>query len=68
MAASYLGDKSLPCCIRDPIVNHIEFTREKSFTNTSDSVRQGWGLSHSYGLNLKKSKKSRNGILLPKLF
>ena len=51
---SYLGDKSLPCCIRDPIVNHIEFTNEKSFTNTSDSVLQGWGLSHSYGLNLKK--------------
>ena len=49
---TYLGVRSLPCCISEPIVNHIEFTKEKSLTNTSWSVLQGWGLSHSYGLNL----------------
>ena len=47
-----LGVRSLPCCIRDPTVNHMELHRENSFTRTSCSL-QGWGLSHSYGLNLK---------------
>jgi hypothetical protein len=49
----YFGERSLPCCINEPIVNHIELTREKSLINTSLSVRQGCGLSHSYGLNLQ---------------
>ena len=48
---SYLGEISLPCCMSDPIVNHIELQRENSLTRTSCSL-QGWGLSHSYGLNL----------------
>ena len=50
---TYLGEISLPCCMREPIVNHMELQRENSFTNTSASSLQGWGLSHSYGLNLK---------------
>ena len=51
--STYFGDRSLPCCIKDPIVNHIELTKLKSLMRTSVSSRQGWGLSHSYGLNLK---------------
>ena len=53
----YLGDKSLPCCIKEPIVNHIELIRLNSFTSTSGSSVHGWGLSHSYGLNLKTPKQ-----------
>ena len=50
---TYLGEISLPCCMREPMVNHMELQRENSFTNTSASSLQGWGLSHSYGLNLE---------------
>ena len=46
------GDRSLPCCMRDPMVNHIELRRLKSLTSTSGSSLHGCGLSHSYGLNL----------------
>ena len=35
LSSTYLGVRSLPCCISEPIVNHIEFTKEKSLTNTS---------------------------------
>ena len=49
-----MGEISLPCCMRDPMVNHMELQRENSLTNTSASSLQGCGLSHSYGLNLKE--------------
>ena len=45
---------SLPCCISEPIVNHMELQRENSLTSTSASSLQGCGLSHSYGLNLRE--------------
>ena len=38
---SYFGDRSLPCCISDPMVNHIELTREKSLIRTPGSSVQG---------------------------
>ena len=53
---TYLGERSLPCCIKDPIVNHIELIRLNSFTKTSGSSVHGCGLSHSYGLNLLFTK------------
>ena len=48
-----LGVRSLPCCISEPTVNHNELQRENSLTRTSCSLH-GWGLSHSYGLNLRQ--------------
>ena len=51
-----LGEMSLPCCMRDPMVNHMELHKLNSLTRTSASSVQGCGLSHSYGLNLVKMK------------
>lgn len=50
---SYFGRRSEPCCIRVPIVSHIEFIRLKVFSNSSGSGLQGCGLSHSPGAALE---------------
>lgn len=47
-----LGFRSLPCCIRVPMVNQKLLASENWFSTSSDSVWQGWGLFHSYGLIL----------------
>lgn len=47
-----LGFRSLPCCIRVPMVNQKLLANENWFSTSSDSVWQGWGLFHSYGLIL----------------
>lgn len=58
---TYLGAISDPCCIREPIVNHNELFKENLFSKTSGaSELQGCGFSHSYGLNLNKTKKRAN--------
>lgn len=50
----YLGMTSLPCCIKDPMVNHMAFKIVKLFSNISGCCRHGWGLFHSYGVILRK--------------
>lgn len=49
-----LGKISLPCCIRDPIVSHIEFINVKLFSSSSGFGLQGCGLIHSPGATLKR--------------
>lgn len=55
---TYLGAMSEPCCISEPMVNHSEFMRLNWFSRISGSSLQGWGLSHSYGLNLGTHRDS----------
>ena len=49
----YLGITSLPCCINEPMVNHILLRTVKLFSNMSGCWRHGWGLFHSYGVTLQ---------------
>ena len=42
----------LPCCIREPIVNHREFSILNWFSTTPESGLHGCGFCHSYGVNL----------------
>ena len=48
----YLGAKSQPCCISEPMVNHILFRKLKSFSSSSGFGSHGWGFTHSYGVIL----------------
>ena len=48
----------LPCCIRDPIVNHKLFTIENWFSTIPESGLHGCGFCHSYGL-----KRARKNII-----
>jgi hypothetical protein len=48
-----LGMTSLPCCISDPIVNHMAFKIVKLFSKISGCCRHGCGLFHSYGVILQ---------------
>jgi hypothetical protein len=50
----YRGKISLPCCISEPIVNHIEFINVKLFSNSSGSELHGCGFIHSPGAILKQ--------------
>lgn len=56
-ACTYLGAKSDPCCMREPIVNHSALFKENLFSKTSAGASElhGRGVSHSYGLNLKNN-------------
>lgn len=45
------GFKSLPCCMRVPMVNQKLFDKENWFSTTSCPTWHGCGLFHSYGLN-----------------
>jgi len=49
--AQTFGFKSLPCCMRVPMVNQKLFDKENWFSTTSDPAWHGCGLFHSYGLN-----------------
>ncbi len=46
----------LPCCIRDPMLNQSELSRVNWFSTTSESGLHGFGLYHSYGVNLSFSQ------------
>lgn len=50
---SYLGKKSQPCCINDPIANHIQFIKVNCVSIFPVCESQGEGVGHSYGVNLK---------------
>lgn len=58
VGGTYFGAISEPCCIKDPIVNHSEFKRVNWFSSTGGSSIQFRGLSHSYGLNLRRKTAS----------
>lgn len=49
---SYLGRKSQPCCINDPIANHIQFIKVNWVCIFSGCGSCGDGVGHSYGVNL----------------
>lgn len=52
---SYLGRKSQPCCINDPIANHIQFIKVNCVCIFSGCGSCGDGVGHSYGVNLNFS-------------
>lgn len=52
---AYLGRMSEPCRIKDPMVNHMQLSSLKRFSRWSGFLLHGWGLYHSYGVNLNWS-------------
>ncbi len=48
----YLGARSQPCCIKDPIVNQKLFKRLNIFSKILSSCLHGLHGFHSYGENL----------------
>lgn len=49
---AYLGRKSHPCCIKEPMANHMQLKRVNWFSKWSGLGLHGWGFCHSYGVNL----------------
>ena len=47
---------SLPCCMRDPMVNQSAFNILNWFSTMSESGLHGCGFCHSYGVNLNTIK------------
>ena len=43
----------IPCCISEPMLNQRELSKLNWFSTTSESGLQGFGLYHSYGVNLR---------------
>ena len=55
----YLGQRSEPCCMRDPQLCQKQLWRlAKSDSNSSAGSLQGWGLNHSMGEILEHSRRS----------
>jgi hypothetical protein len=50
---AYLGKKSQPCCIREPIVNHSELGIVNCDSSSSGSGLHGCGFCHSFGVILR---------------
>lgn len=50
---AYFGKKSQPCCIREPIANHMQFIKVNCVSVLSGCELQDDGDDHSYGVNLK---------------
>lgn len=48
---TYLGKKSHPCCISDPIANHMQFINVNCVSFLSCGLHDD-GVVHSYGVNL----------------
>ena len=61
-----IGATSAPCCIIEPIVNQKLFARLNWFSNSSGSTLQGYGLSHSWGLNLANTNSTKETKTYPK--
>lgn len=53
---AYLGRKSQPCCMSEPIANHKQLCNENWFSKWSGFGLQGCGFCHSYGVNLETSQ------------
>lgn len=54
---------SQPCRIKDPMVNHMQLSSLKRFSRWSGFLLHGWGLYHSYGVNLNWSTLDNSLIL-----
>lgn len=52
----YLGNKSQPWVVREPMENHKQLVRLKVSSSSSGSELQGWGFSHWYGEHLKQPR------------
>ena len=62
------GATSDPCCIRVATVNQKLFAKLNIFSTSSGSSIQGYGLSHSYGVNRANTKKASDTITRPKMY
>lgn len=60
---SYLGRKSQPCCIKEPIANHMQFINVNCVCIFSGCGSCGDGVGHSYGVNLNFSLIYQNLII-----
>lgn len=62
---AYFGAISEPCCINEPKLCHKQLWKVSVVSSSSDSVKHGCGVSHSYGVSLQLIKQVRwSGPLL----